>query len=275
VTCRRGFSIAEMTVVLAVMGIVAALVLPQLQRVLIAAKAAATNSNMQTIMKSVGTFVQANSCLPCPSVPYINSGRFGELGSDKCAVCSNPQGVVPFVALGLPAKIAKDGFGHWITMRIDPELANPNPPVVPPYALCSPDEAENETHVCFEKSGKAAKGICKEANGVFTGIWVHNTETVTDQKAAVLLISYGERGYGSYNVGASGVIPRPETHTNCNNLSGGATVGFADCNNSVHNTAHFYDAVRGSDETFNHTLLYLDRNAIVSMFSSGACNTEW
>ncbi|MDR3424867.1 MAG: prepilin-type N-terminal cleavage/methylation domain-containing protein [Alphaproteobacteria bacterium] len=303
-TSRSGFTLVEMAVVLVVMGLVMLTVLPALNTVRSANQLSLTQSNLRSLMLATAAYVQANGCLPCPAATsgtgfgtetsyIINTS--GKPTPNACGICSSPEGIPPYVSLGLPASTAHDGWGHWITMRVDPALTNPancgtasnscsNYIFIPPTALCT--TADYSSGYCAAQSGSPVgysdKGLCKynlsaASNAVPITV---STPNGTSQKAAVIFVSYGSTGYGSYvaSLQQGWQMPFPSPPNNPSSATYNpcsAYSGYPKCNAA--GTANFVDAmtVVGDTDPYDDVLAYADRNALVSMFGNGACNTTW
>ncbi len=308
------FTLAEMAIVMVVMGLVVLTVLPALNAVRSANQVALTQSNLRSLMLATAAFAQANGCLPCPAIPNDTLTNFGEMGYESttisCGACVQPQGIPPFVALGLPPSVARDGWGHWITMRVDPGLTTlPTNSAncasngtcssfVPPQSACTAKDNAN-AGFCLanpvngvpataeQTISYATKGLCRYNLSSATGaipIKVTTTKGGPEQKAAVIFISHGSTGYGSFIAapGDSGCMPFPpgSYYPPCN-----GTAGFAQCNAAVSEydactpsaSAHFYDMpiVASGTDLYDDILAYADRNTLVSMLGNGACNTTW
>jgi len=273
-----GFTLVEMSVVIVIMGLVMMTVLPAMNTMRSANQATLTQSNLRSLMLATAAYVQANGCLPCPAVPGGPAGNFGKTGSGlACGACSAPQGIPPFASLGVPISTAHDGWGHWITMRIDPLLANPSPVVVPPTAPCTTDDITNGRYGCTTAGSGSYKGLCKE--GASPSIINVTTFTPTGkgapQNAAVIFVSHGQAGYGSYVATPnkdSKFLEFPTNFVPC-----GTYAGFAQCNSAKNNSTQFFDAppVASNNDIYDDALAYADRNTLVSMLGNGACNTNW
>ncbi|MDD4615833.1 MAG: prepilin-type N-terminal cleavage/methylation domain-containing protein [Alphaproteobacteria bacterium] len=271
-----GFTLVEMAVVMVVMGMVAMTVFPALTTLRQANQLALTQSNLRSLMIATAAFVQANGCLPCPAIPGETGTDFGKLGysdSIACGTCDAPQGIPPFASLGIPASVAHDGWGHWITMRVDPALTNPEKPVpVPPTAPCTASDVSS--NICSQL-GASAKGLCKAGYSSADRIKVTNTGGGGEQQAAVIFISHGSTGYGSYVATpkySDYLLPFASNYAECSPYG-----GYAQCNSAERNTAQYYDApaVIGDTDSYDDVLAYADRNTLVSMLGNGACNTAW
>jgi prepilin-type N-terminal cleavage/methylation domain-containing protein len=275
----RAFTLVEMAVVVTIVGLVMLTVFPALTATRQATQITLTQSNLRNLMTATAAFVQANGCLPCPAVPGGTTTNFGKLPyATACGVCDPPQGIPPFAALGIPASTARDGWGHWITMRVDPALTNPSPVVVPPTARCTKAEADTNLNGCSTE-GASTKGLCKAATAstgsTFTGIKVTLPGGGGTQPAAVIFISHGSTGYGSYVATprlSDFMLPFASNYAPCS-----ATGGYAQCNSAERNTTEFYDAPAHISDTdsYDDFLTYADRNTIVSLLGNGGCNSTW
>jgi len=279
-----GFTLVEMAVVLVVMGLVIMTVFPALVAVRSANQISLTQSNLRSLMLATAAYVQANGCLPCPAVPGDTATKFGYVSTGSaCGACTAKEGIPPFVSLGISQSTAHDGWGHWITMRVDPALTSlpsnaPNSVFVPPTSLCTTNDNSN---ACLAQSGSPVgysdKGICKyNLSASNTYISVTTTGNGATQKAAVIFVSHGSTGYGSYIAAPrqSGyLLPFASNYAACNPPNG----GFAQCNNAANNSSQFFDApaVVSDTDSYDDILAYADRNTLVSMFGNGACATTW
>ncbi len=273
-----GFTLAEMAVVLVVMGLVIMTVFPALASMRQAQQQALTQSNLRSLMTATAAFVQANGCLPCPAVPGGTGSNFGRLGysssSTVCGACPSAQGIPPFVALGVPPSTARDGWGHWMTMRVDTGLTNPSPAAAPPTAPCTAADAADGTCASSE-IGFSAKGLCKKGTSaaILSVTSLTPGETGATQRASVVFVSHGQAGYGSYAATPktkNGILPFPSTYAACS-----AHGGYARCN--ADDDASFYDApvLVNNADPYDDVLAYADRNALVSMLGNGACASTW
>ncbi len=302
-----GFTLVEMAVVLVIIGLVILTIFPALNAMRSANERALTQSNLHSLMLATATFVQANGCLPCPASPYAVNANFGKLGGTgtACGNCplASAQGIVPFASLGIPESTAHDGWGHWITMRVDPILAVlPTNPLgttfVPPASICTSADFTNNATFCAVPNQAplgtnspvniSSKGLCRynlsHASGALP-ITVSIPAGGT-QQAAVIFISHGTTGYGSYidapvNIsGQNGIIIQfPSNLTiqsgypKCSPPYG----GFAQCNSAGNNSAQFYDAptIISANDNYDDILAYADRNTLITMLGNPGCATTW
>jgi type II secretory pathway pseudopilin PulG len=279
-----------MAIVLVVMGLVMLTVLPALTAVRSANQLALTQSNLRNLMLATASYVQANGCLPCPAVPGNTGANFGRLGYSSttisCGTCSAPEGIAPFVALGVPASTARDGWGHWITMRVDPALTanfGVTPPtagcqcndfIAPLPANCTSSTAKTTTPTCTTLNG-SQKGFCQSNLSASKTYITITTPGGALQEAAVIFVSHGSTGYGSFVAAPrqSGyLLPFASNYASCS-----AYGGYAQCNSAANNSTQFYDAptVISNTDSYDDVLAYADRNTLVSMLGSGSCGTVW
>ncbi|MDD3030182.1 MAG: type II secretion system protein [Alphaproteobacteria bacterium] len=290
----EGFTLIEMAVVLVIAGMIIMAVFPALIASRKANQLAVTQSNLQTLMRATASFVQANGCLPCPAKPGGTRTSFGFMGYDstatRCGACNAPQGIPPFVALGVSSSVAHDGWGHWITMRVDPALTNLANVVVPPTASCTASDVASGAYGCTTV-GASVKGLCMAAsssnNSALSGVKVTSVTLSglgATQYAAVLFLSHGSTGYGSY-VATTKISDYLRPFDSRFHACNPPTNGFAQCNSAEVNSGQFYDAPIIQNDAdasesaaldfYDDLLAYASRNALISMLGNGACSSEW
>ncbi len=274
---ESGFTLVEMSVVLVVIGLIILIVYPALNAVRVSGQRSLTEANLQSLMRATAVYVQANGCLPCPTPATTIGPDFGRVrgsGTAACGACANPEGIPPFVSLGIPEHMARDGWGHWITMRVDPALTV-NFNVVPPYAPCN--AADVTSGACASSQlNFSQKGLCKAVFNAATnpsGINTTNRVIVQtpngsqNQPAAVIFVSHGPNGRGAFiaspNMGATNGWRIP-------NSSGNELIN-ADSNATFVNATQVIDNANPYDDS----LAFLDRNNLVAYFGNGSCQTAW
>lgn len=297
---KLGFTLAEMSVVLIVIGLVIMAVFPTLSVLRASSQRAATQSHLDTLMRAAAVYAQANGCLPCPTPANISNtapAGFGRVRGDAtaspapCGACATPEGIPPFMSLGIPASAAHDGSSHWITMRVDPALANPAglvaPPTAPAICVCAYNASTNSCASttpgcscvapaggqCAQPFNASVRGLCAPNLSKANAISIR-TPGGSSQLAALVFVSHNPNGAGSL---IAEMIPslnngkRIPSQPACS-----ATSGFANCN--ADGDINFVDApkTRGSNDPFEDTLAYANRNELVGMLSNGAaCQSSW
>jgi prepilin-type N-terminal cleavage/methylation domain-containing protein len=277
---RRGFTLVEMCVVLVVIGLLIGTILPPLMAWRKASQESLTQSNLQTLLRASAAYVQANGCLPCPTPVMAAANGFGVVRGDvsaspaPCGSCPAWEGVAPFVSLGLPLAIAKDGWGRWIRMRVDPALTAAFG-IVPPFASCS-------TGTACVSSTSAVNGFCKVGIDATNRINVVTPPSTTQQKAAILFLSHGANGFGAYvrkevvDGANPSLIGFPAGTSSC--ASGGREACNANAEGADDaNRPSFYNAtfVVSDANGFDDLMVYLDRNGLAAFFGNGACASAW
>ncbi len=308
-----GYTLIEMAVVLVVIGLIIYAIFPAMNAMRAASQRAATQNNLDALMKATAAYVQANGCLPCPTPAVTVGGGFGRVTGGAtaaaCGACTTPEGIPPFVSLGLPASTASDGWGHWITMRVDPGLTGntnftvvtpPSKPVMctcsapsgtacapsPSAPLCSCAAAVNGSCAPNPPGPTSQQGLCTANLSKSTGASPISVITPggATQTAAVIFVSHGLNGFGSYFASQvmghysqnGSPLPFPASMPSC------ASGGYAVCNGAIAsptaaNTNQFYNAptVIGGSTPYDDILAFADRNSLVSMFGNGSCQTVW
>ncbi len=268
----KAFTLVEMSLVLIVIGLVILIVFPAMKALRDGTQRQLTHSNLSTLSRAIAAFVQANGCLPCPTPASAVGAGFGSVrgasGGAACGACAVPEGIAPFASLGLPAATAKDGWGRWITMRIDPALALNEKNIVPPTAPCT----ASDPAPCA--LGASQKGLCRANIPNANRISIRTSADMT-QTAAFVLASHGPNGYGAFTT--SMVAGGADGLHNYNGPAGTCTVssGYERCN--ADGDLSFVDTMATTNPTdpFDDVLVYMDRNALVASLGQGACQTTW
>jgi len=249
---ETGFTLVEMSFVLVIIGLVITIVFPALKSIRQNTQNQVTQFNLDALMKSSAAYVQANGCLPCPTPKTATGQRIGRVRGDTnnyaCGDCLDPEGIVPFVSLGIPMKMAKDGFGNWVTMRIDPALAV-NFRVVP---------VEKNT------------GFCQANLSSSNRIKIRN-KFGSENEAAIIFVSHGINGKGAfrhYSTGFNRILS--VFNRNCSVLG-----AFEHCNSDGDNNFVNANYTTSDYETFDDQIRFLDRNSLVTYLGNVACQTVW
>lgn len=285
---HNGFTLAEMAIVIAVIGTILVAVLPALGALRTAGQRSATEANLQALMRATAAYVQATGCLPCP-MPAQAGKKLGRVRGDTsadvspCGQCIQPEGIAPFISLGLTQGQAKDGWGRWITMRIDPLLAENSANIVPPFTPCTACDMDADACAPGEQqatgcslTGKSEKGLCRAnlrgAAGSMPIVLRQTNDGGTGQQVAVIFVSHGKNGRGAYKADLLGGRTAFPNMPDCSSSGAGAEK----CN-ARDTSAEFWQALQNVNETnpFDDILAYAGRNALVSMLGNGSCNTMW
>ncbi len=178
-----GFSLLEMAIVLCIVGIIGGVSLPVLTATFKQQKIHRTEQNLAQIKQALASYVLNYKRLPCAAPPRYRPETAGLSEAHRMIGC------VPYKTLGLPESVAKDGYHHWITYAVLPELT---------YAglryLMTPD------------SNEVAETVFCEVKNSFTPLEVRNQygQSVLSPASptdfiAFVLISHGASGQGSFD----------------------------------------------------------------------------
>ena len=118
-TRQQGFSLIEMSLVLAIMGTVAGLSIPLLIEQKSTQKRQKTTRNIDLVLTALGTYAAGHQNLPCPA---SKASKGEPITCDKESL-EAAVGYVPYKALGLQKQSTKDGFGHGLRYALDPSLS--------------------------------------------------------------------------------------------------------------------------------------------------------
>lgn len=167
----NAFSLIEIAMSLIILGIIAGLTVPSLITTYRLHQQKITAGHRDQVVGALAAYVLQNQYLPAPaeSISGISLSECGK--SDKCI------GFVPYKTLGLPEKIAKDGYGHWFTFAVQPSL----------------------TQSGLSDSLKE-KRFCTVYKNVISVHDIHTNKTVIANRldpVAFVLISHGPEGRGA------------------------------------------------------------------------------
>jgi prepilin-type N-terminal cleavage/methylation domain-containing protein len=259
-----GFTLVEMSIVVVIAGIILLALIPALMSLRRDSQLSATQTNLQTLLRSTAAYALANGCLPCPTpASALGSGnRLGKVRGDNaasplpCGACAVADGISPFVSLGLDPSQARDGWGRFITMHVDPQLA---------VSPCSATDIANQVTGCRSTDTR----LCR-AQKIDVGILLtlsNSGTTVGNIPASVLFLSHGENGYGAYR-------NSPDT-SNQLRLPVPADRPLEAANvKAAGDASHTFRLVdRGA--YFDDVMVYANRNALLTLLGNTACLSSW
>lgn len=137
---QQGITLLEVAIALAVAGILMGGGLDLYQRVHKQQQIETTYDNMDQIVQALSVYVETSGRLPCPADPAATGIIYGwergvkpadlqvDAGHFPAGYCdaTTREGLVPFMTLGLPARTALDGWGHYFTYAVSPVFAHRN-----------------------------------------------------------------------------------------------------------------------------------------------------
>lgn len=163
-----GFSLLEMTIVLAIMGVLGGFAFPLLTHHMERARHQKTREHQREVMEAIETYFAHNQALPWPADPH------GKGFSSSCHDRSKAQGIVPYRELGLPQAVAKDGFGYYMTYAVQSFKGDRG------ASRNTTDTSRTGIIICDESGEKVLKKNAKDS-------------------IAYVLISHGPEGTGAYS----------------------------------------------------------------------------
>ncbi len=120
---EAGFSLVELSVALVIAGLLMGLALPMLQAHTQRAMIKVTRDHQHLIHGALKIYqqTQRNHTLPCPADPKALGKK---RGLANCAM-RNHEGIVPHRTLGLPERVAQDGYQHYFTYAVEHNVTRP------------------------------------------------------------------------------------------------------------------------------------------------------
>lgn len=177
---QSGFSLLEMTIVLAIMGVLSGLALPFLSQHMERIRHQTTKEHQKEIMDSIEIYFSNMQSLPCPADP-VSKGKARPI----CQTTSQEAiGIIPYRTLGLPESVARDGFGYYMTYAVHPDLTK---------------HGAGDAHQSFADP-KMPKLIITDESGdsVLVDTPDQNSEKGSIDVIAYVLVSHGPGGNGAY-----------------------------------------------------------------------------
>ena len=151
--------------------------------------------HQKLIFQALAQHLEQNGGLPFPSP--LSSSVWGESIRPSDNTAPLKPGIVPYRSLGLPIRVAKDGFGHWMTYAVDVNL------------ICTGVHFQKQLCEKFFKN-PSALDVVESGKSVNSGITDNNQRykptTGLDGKPktkprfdgiAVILVSHGHAGWGA------------------------------------------------------------------------------
>lgn len=268
-----GFTLVEMAMVVLIIGLVMMTVFPALTALRTATQRSVTENNMQAVMRAIAIYAQNHGCLPCPTLASTVGNNFGLVPTSNptpaCGKCTaQPEGIVPFVSLGIPQQFAKDGWGRWLTMRVDPGLTR---------------DCQNDFSQLFCSAQK--KSLCVSGVDKTRQIRVFQPGSAIAQPNAVILVSHGANGYGAFVASAIGSdlngsrLKFPDKTPSCNTNPPIAERCNADTvlGQPKETDTAFTTGTPSNDpsQPFDDLLLHLDHDNLATFLGGTGCTGAW
>lgn len=176
---QRGFLIIELGFVLVIMGIMLGMGASMFMAYLNFQQEKATSKHQEVVLASIQQYFAQYGYVPCPA--DVSNGVQRSRCSGRTAV-----GVVPYRTLGLPAKMAKDGYSNWMTYAVD--------------ASSIAKYLTERQSLCRELFKKPSAINVKLSEGTVNKFLNHRQALKRNYDGViVVLISHGKLGDGSYN----------------------------------------------------------------------------
>ena len=240
-----GFSLIEVAMVLCIIGVLSGLGIPALNSFLKYQKIRKTEDHMEQIFQSLTAYVLTNKRLPCPANPSAFAPESG-ISEANCLFTETFIGLVPYRTLGLPEKIAKDGYHNWITYAVDPVLTNSE---IKSLNASSDSDLPNTIFCEAEKSHIDLKVTNADKQPVLD---------LEDSKdlIAVVLISHGASGQGSFDLkGEKRPTTSPDKAVNADTTSNFIDKGFS----------------AAKENFFDDTVKWITRDNLMALYGKHPC----
>ncbi|MBM3631588.1 MAG: prepilin-type N-terminal cleavage/methylation domain-containing protein [Alphaproteobacteria bacterium] len=159
-----------------------------------------TLHHQRLIFKALAHYLQQNGCLPHPCATESLGNSGDDLGKSST---HNPRngpvhpGIVPYRTLFLPERVAKDGFGHFMTYAVDVHMTRKDPQVK--SKMCETFFSE-QSALDIVENGQYAKQDLESNPQKWRSAKGVNGKSVGRNRyegLAVILVSHGRHGWGA------------------------------------------------------------------------------
>lgn len=264
----EGFSLIELAIVLAIIGVIGGLSLPIVSHHLTQNKQSIAIKHQDVIMRSLAAYVLRHGRLPSAASPAATGASLGE-------ECENLSiGIVPFKSLGLDSNLCKDGYNNYISYVVEIELCKTkkiqNGSALSLNSNSNPlqNKRENPSHgfgsMMTTPEGEDIIDDVKTFCEIDTSVYQIKTPYGVEKKRAVVLIAHGQGGHGAFKVNG--------THEQKLSKEAGPEENFnaAALKNSGKIFAH-YPYSSNQNNLFRHTVLSLTRDNLLALYTSYPC----
>lgn len=181
-----GFSLLEMAIVLMILGVLGGTSLHLLSAFNLRQARLKTKENQEYALQAIAAFVEHHHRFPCPADPKMIGADYGLEPRERRCPGMQAEGILPFRTLGISEQFAKDGFKHWMTYVVEPNLA----------------DKDHSQHI-RSISGR----LIKVQNHLNAPVLVDHS-IANPNFIALVMISHGIKGEGAFmGSGRSGRIP--------------------------------------------------------------------
>lgn len=239
-----GFSLIEVAIVLCIIGVISGLGFPFLNHYVKQKKALVTEDHLSTIIHSLSAFIMTHKRLPCPADPKASVSEKGT-EQESCHFKKSFIGIVPYRSLGIPEKMAQDGYNNWISYSVNLDLTSPelkhlnalDETILPNTVFCEIKKGANELSI-------------QNADGL-------SVLDSTYDVIAVVLISHGPSGQGSFDFQGNKRLPTGPSKI----INADSTLTFIDRPLSL-----------TKDDFFDDIVKWVTRDNLMAFYGKAPCN---
>jgi type II secretory pathway pseudopilin PulG len=232
------FTLIEIAIALIVMGTLTGLLIPLVTTSYRLTQQRTTETHKEQIFSALAAYVLRHFLLPAPA--DSSSGEAIENCRNDYSRC---MGYVPYKTLGLPEKVAKDGYGRWFTYAVQPALVNRS------------ENKRGTQHTFCTAFANEIQLRSVRTREIVNPEPFNNSQNQPDYytSIALVLISHGAPGRGALTD------------------SGDRTPATGDEAINIHQDLNFFE---GKTPEFDHQVYWLNRDQLMSYYAKSPCTKE-
>ena len=235
VNSEEGFSLLEISIALIIIGLIGGFGLSAMTAQFQNRSIRVTKDHQEKVMRMLAAHVIKTGSLPLPSNPSAPRDQRGHQGGAQDYQGAS-IGIIPYITLGIPEKVAKDGWGRYFTYAMSTNLFNFTP-VQNSHNLLDAYLSQTDSTLIIQDQNSSRLSSSGDL-------------------VSVILVSHGKYGHGAFD--AQGKQKQALVHGPLQETNATLNPIYVDAPLSITKDAYFDDIVTWATR---YSLLVLHGNA--------------
>lgn len=187
--------------------------------------------HQRLVFQSLAQYLQLHGCLPFPTP--LHEPLWGESVPPKDPSLPLKPGLIPYRTLGLPLRVAKDGFGHWMTYAVDVNFTHRWPQFQ--HSMCENFFTKEPSALEIIEFGKSVNEGMTDPKNTFKPLRIPGGKHINPDRfngIAALVVSHGNKGWGA-PLSPGKRIPFPSSVSKESRINGDDSLKFFVCDHSA------------------------------------------